>query len=232
MKLLNIFAILSLLTLSAVANDYVVLKEEMKVESFSSAVIPLPKVSYIGRLELRIKRADNLFNSKDGLLRIMADGVEVDCIQFYSTTSRKWRSYVVNVGRTVRTLEIYNGLDRKVKIKRITTLPSPHHGRVYHGNPSEVLDLTSQLIDVTTYLTQLVDSNDITALNQIKISAATLMNKVEVLGPLKVTNEINDLLALFVTHSEMINNLKTNQITMDLANEMSFVETSLRRLID
>jgi hypothetical protein len=103
---------------------------------------------------------------------------------------------------------------------------------VYHGNPSEVMSLSSQLIDVTSSLEHLVSSQDIAALNEIKLSASTLMNKVQVLGPLKVTSEISDLLTIFTLHSVMIDELKTNQITMELANELSFVEVALRRLVD
>jgi hypothetical protein len=156
----------------------------------------------------------------------------VDCIQFYSTTSRKWRSFIVNVGRTVRTLEFYNGLDRKVKIKQITKLPSAHFGRVYRGNPSEVLDLSSQLIDVTGHLEHLVSSNGISALNEIKLAASDLMNKVQVLGEFKVVNEINYLISLFSKHSAFIEEMKLNQITMELAQEISFVEAALKRMID
>jgi hypothetical protein len=231
MKLFNILLIFITFT-TAQASDTALLQEELKIESFSSAVVPLRNVTFIGRMEIRVKRDFNLFNSKDGIVRVLADGVEVDCIQFYSTTSRKWRSFIVNVGRTVRTLEFYNGLDRKVKIKQIIKLPSIHYGRVYRGNPSEVLDLSSQLIDVTGHLEHLVSSNDIYAINEIKLSASDLMNKVQVLGPFKVTNEINSLITLLHKHAVFIENLKLNQITMELANEISFVETALKRLID
>jgi hypothetical protein len=58
------------------------------------------------------------------------------------------------------------------------------------------------------------------------------MNKVQVLGAFKVANEIRSLLSLLSKHDAFIENLKLNQITMELANEISFVETALRRLID
>lgn len=231
-KILNTFLLFIILTATAMASSTTLLQDELKIESFSSAVVPLQNVTFIGRMEIRLKRNLNLFNSKDGLVRVLADGVEVDCIQFYSTTSRKWRSFIVNVGRTVRTLEFYNGLDRKVKIKQITKLPSAHYGRVYRGNPSEVLDLSSQIIDITGHLEHLVSSTDIPAINEIKLAASDLMNKVQALGPFKVTNEIKYLLGLFEKHSSLIEEMKLNQITMELAQEVSFVEAALKRLID
>lgn len=232
MKLLNIFLLLITITTTAMASNTALLQDDLKIESFSTAVMPLPNVTFIGRVEIRIKRNFNLFNAKDGIVRVLADGVEVDCIQFYSTTSRKWRSFIVNIGRTVRTLEFYNGLDRKVKIRQITKLPSAHFGRVYRGNPSEVLELSGQLIDVTGHLQQLVSSTDLAAINEIKLAASDLMNKVQVLGPLKVTNEIRYLINLFDKHALFIEEMKLNQITMELAQEMSFIKESLVRMID
>lgn len=247
MKLLSI-VILSI-TMSAMAQDknqevpvphhsyqqqdrYNLLDQQLKIESYSTAIVPLHRVTFIGRMEVRIKRSAALFAAKSGVLRILADGIEIDCVQFYASSDRDWRSYVVNVGRTVRTLEFYNGLDRKVKIESITNLPSFHYSRVYNGNPSEVLDLSSQLIDITSNLEYIVGPDDQRALAEMRISASTLMNKVQVQGPLKVEGDIRALLALFDKHAALIQDLQENQLTAQLANEIDFVATALRRLVD
>lgn len=232
MKFVSMLIASFLLNSFAFAQSSIILNKEVKIESFSTEVIELPTVSYVGRLEIVAKRMHDLFADRDGVVRVMADGVEVGCIQFYSTTSLDYRNFVIDVGRTVRSIEIYNGLNRKIKIKQINKLSSRHFGRTYTGDASEVLDMSAQLVDVTGALEHLVSSTDLPKVMELKLASSDLMNKVRVLGPFKVTNEVRGLIALLAKNANFILELKKNQLTLELGNEISMVELALKRLVD
>ena len=232
MKFLYSLLALFILNNYALAQSSSILNREIQITDFNTKVIKLPTVSYIGRIEIVAKRMHDLFADRDGIVRVMADGVEVGCIQFFSTTSLDYRNFIIDVGRTVRTIEIYNGLNRKIKIRAINKLPARHYGHVYSGNASEVLDISAQLVDVSMSLEHLVSSTQLPRVMEIKLAASDLMNKVRVLGPYKVTSEIKALILLLANNASFIEELKRNQITLELANELSMVELALKRLVD
>jgi hypothetical protein len=239
MKTLNLALILTLFSALAwgspppsTTGRISILKDKIKIKSFSTEVLPLHQVSYIGRLELVVRRQRSLFTAKDGMVRVYADGVEVGCIQYYESTKIQWRNYLIDVGRTVRTIEIHNGLQRDIFIKAINKLPSRLRGRSYTGHASEVLDISAHLLDNLTTLQDLVSTGDLARVLELKISAGDLMNKAQVLGPMRVAEEIKTLLSLLERNEDFIAELRANRLTEELALEIKTLEMALKRLIE
>lgn len=181
---LFIFAIATIFTANAVEPT----DSRIKVKPGSMDYIHFDQRAYVDRISVRVRRqwlASRV--DKAGILNFYVNGRQVDCIDFYSNTDVRWRTYILDVRSTVETLEVYNGLDSSVIIKEITIMPrrigipsgpnqNPLPGDVGFAIQS-IADHLMVLADFTT------PANFATYLAPVKASGSRALNSLMVNGP-------------------------------------------------
>lgn len=207
------------------------LMEEVKVKSGDTAILSLPRYTFIDRITLEIKTS---LLCGDDSVRFSFDGHQSQSVMV-NNGLKGWRTKIITVMANARNIELYNTSNCTIRVKNIIVLP--RRININQGYPvpkSEAASYVSFLMETMLYLDSLVADADrvayITPSKKVFGRALAVLNNAPETGAASL-NAIKDVLEFLNSAAPFIERLQTIENTFEIAQEIQSSKVALERMI-
>ncbi len=210
------------------------INETIAIASGDTKIIPLPRFTFIDRVNLEVK---NGFFCGKSSIQISFDGYSLQNLGIQGGL-KGFRNKIINVGNNARNIEITNNSNCKIKVRAINVLPR-RFGQNHGGNGpiyvprSEAASHVSFLLESFLYVETLVGDADRT--QYISPLKKSLGKALAVLQTAPETSQaalkaIQDVLSTLKQSEIFIEKLQTIESTFEAAKEIETAKVILERM--
>jgi len=217
--------------------DYVLLppiqvNDQFSVRRGDTELITIPRVSFIDRISLNIKR--NVLCGQ-GTVQVSFDGMNSRIVSLAGGT-RGFRKHILTVGRNIRSIEVKNLSGCKIHVAGIQILPRRWlTGGFNRVTPmSEAGSLVNTLLESSIHLNNLVSDNYrveyLNGARSVFAKSLAILNAnpdTSRSSSLAIQNVINELERI----QPLIDMLASVENTFEIANELQNIKYMLQRMI-